>query len=72
MRLLIIIVTGVFLVTYGWGWVVNVPSGTMDSLKYTKEYVRQAADQFQYALETVGKLAEFIQRPLERAKEPVV
>ncbi len=69
MRILLTIIVGIFLVTFAWGWAVNVPPGTMDTLSYTKYYGRQVNDAVFRVIREMGKMIELVKKPLPERKE---
>ena len=70
MRLLLIIILGVFIVTYSWGWLTRVGEGQMDTKAYTELYNREVQEQFRYFLDDMEKLIEFLKKPLPQAQVP--
>ena len=69
MRLILIIITGIFLVTYASGWYTHVHNGSMDTLGYTQYYGREVNDQVHHFLEKAGKMIEEIKKPLPARSE---
>ena len=69
MRLLLIVILGVLLVTYAWGWLVHVQDGMMTPSNYTEYYVREAKDDLGYFLEGLKKITAFAKKPLARRQE---
>ena len=69
MRLFLIIITGVLLVTYAWGWVLHVPDGQMDTPAYSEYYWQELKDQVQFVVKEAEMIIEISKNPLPRPKE---
>ena len=69
MRLILVIIAGVFLVTYSWGWVIHVQDGLMGTKRYTEYYLNEVNDQIHYLIEESGKIIAFVKKPLPERKE---
>ena len=71
MKLLAVILLGVFLVTYAWGWLLSVPEEAMDTKSYTIHYLHEVDDQIHYFIEGVDAFINALKKPLPRAQARV-
>ncbi len=69
MRFLLILIVAVFFVSYGWGWVIHVHQGAMDTQSYTEYYEREVMDQASRLIEYAKKGFDQIKKPLPARKE---
>ena len=69
MRLLLIVITGVFLVTYAWGWFVHVHDGLMTTGHYTQHYCEEVRDDVRFCLHEMARLAAFVKAPVVRPED---
>ena len=69
MRLILVLIVGFFLGTYGWGWFIHVHQGRMDTKSYTEYYGREVNDQVHRFFEKSGKMADAVMKPLPARKD---
>ena len=69
MRLLMYIITGMLLVTYAWGWTLDVHYGSMNTQSYTHQYMVEVKDQARFIIEGAGRVVAFSKKPIPRPGE---
>ena len=69
MRLLLMIIVGIFLATFAWGWLTHVYNGPMDTKRYSEYYWSEVNDQFRYCLEEAEKIMDTVKKPVPKRKE---
>jgi hypothetical protein len=67
-RLLGVIIVGVFLVTYVWGVLVRVVDGTMTMKGYNAYYIHETRENISYVGELASKKFQAFSKPVRRGK----
>ena len=69
MRSLLILIMGVFLVTFAWGWVLHVYQGRMDARSYAAAYWHEINNRVHPYIEKAGRVIDKVKKPLPARKE---
>ena len=69
MRNLLVLIVGVFLVTFAWGWVLHVYQGNMDTRSYAATYWREVNHRMHRYIEKAEIIIDKLKKPLPARKE---
>ena len=69
MRNLLMLIVGVFLVTFAWGWVLQVYQGHMDTRSYTAYYWHEVNNRIHRYIEKAEMIIDKVKKPLPARKE---
>ena len=69
MRNILMLIVGVFVVTFAWGWILHVYQGNMDTKSYTAYYLHEVNDRIHHTIEKAERVIDKVKKPLPARKE---
>ncbi len=72
MKLLLLLIIGLLVVTFIWGYVMEVYYGPMSPQGYFNHYTREWGDGLRFVLEEGGRILKIAQKPIPRQGKDLV
>ncbi|GEM_PF-4984673 len=72
MKLLVLLIVGLLLATFVWGYVMEVYYGPMSPQGYLDHYAREWEGGLRFALEEGGKILKVVKKPIPRHGKDLV